>query len=228
MVKRPPNYCLVLIILVISTAITYWAHSRPPVSLAKANLDSLPVSIGKWHTDGPDGDPGKDVLSGWLVSRENFLMRDYVDDNGDRVSLMLVFKGHDRRSWHLSEMCFSGSGYNVTQTRTTIPYAGENASAVKLFAEDANTGSKVISVYWLAQGKHAEANFAKQQLTMALARLHPSNEGWAFIRVTSDVLESEEETMKQIRSFIRSASDPLLHALASDNINAEEPISRGN
>lgn len=221
MVKRAPNYCLVLIILVVSTVITYWAHSRPPVPLANADLSSMPMTISKWHADGPDGDPGKEVLGGWLVSRESFLMRDYVDDYGNQMSLMLVFKGHDRRGWHLSEMCFSGSGYNVTQTRTNIPYAGKNAPAVKLVAEDTNTGSKVISVYWLAQGKHTEANFAKQQLSMALARLHPSNEGWAFIRVTSNVFGSEEETMKQIRSFIKSASDPLLRAVTADTTKAQ-------
>ncbi|MEN6355768.1 MAG: exosortase C-terminal domain/associated protein EpsI [Armatimonadota bacterium] len=213
MAKRTPNYCLVLILLVISTGITYWARSKPPVLPVSADLASVPRHIGVWRADGPDVEPTKDALEGWLVVKKDFLIRDYVDDYGNQINLLMVYKGQDRRGWHMSEMCFSGSGYNVTQTRILVPYAGHKSPAVKLVAVDTNTRSKVISVYWMAQGRHAESSFAKQQFSMALARMHPSKEGWSFIRVTSGVYGSEEETMTYIRNFIRSASDPMIRAM---------------
>ncbi|MCE5324482.1 EpsI family protein [bacterium] len=213
MAKRSPNYCLVFILLIISTGITYWAHSKPFVPASSADLASMPRHIGAWRADGLDIEQTKNVLGGWMVSKENFLVRNYIDDNGNQINLMMIYKGHDRRGWHMSEMCFSGSGYNVTQTRMLIPYAGHKSPAVKLVAVDTNTGSKMISVYWMAQGRHTESSFAKQQLSMALARLHPSRDGWAFIRVTSGVYDSESETMTQIMDFIQSASDPMIRAM---------------
>lgn len=213
MAKRTPNYCLVFVLLIISTAITYWARSVPSVPLDAAELATMPRHIGDWHADGPDIEQTKEVLGGWMVSKENFLVRNYIDEYGNQINLMMIYKGHDRRGWHMSEMCFSGSGYNVTQSRIFIPYAGQKSPAVKLVAVDTNTGSKVVSIYWMAQGKHTESSFAKQQLSMALARLHPSKEGWAFIRVTSNAYGSESETTEYMLNFIKSASGLMIHTV---------------
>ncbi len=215
MAQRTPNYTLVFVLLLASVAITLWAHTRPPVVISTADLGSLPAQIGNWQKSAPDGVLGKDVLDGWGVTAQNFLMREYADPDGNVVSLMLIYKGLDRRDWHLSEMCFSGSGYNVHQSTTTVPYAGTKAGAVKLVAEDFRLGVKVISVYWFAQGARAESDFVKTQASLALSRINPPKDGWAFIRVSSDVTSSEEDTMRQIRDFVKSASDPLLECLTS-------------
>lgn len=214
MAKRSPNYVLVLLMLVVATGITYWARTRPLIVLAGADPASLPSHIGQWAREGKDWKPDKEVLDGWLIRPDNFLSRDYIGLDGTRATLMVVYKGADRRGWHLSEMCFSGSGFNVTQSVTIVPYAGHDASAVKLVAED-SSGTKQISVYLFAQGQRTESNFAKQQMAMALSRLRPSKDGWAFVRVTSQVVTSEEDTMKHIREFFGVVSIPLVKALTT-------------
>ncbi len=211
--KRTPNYILVLVLLLASTCITYWARSRPALAAANARLQALPTKVGAWSREGKDWKPEKNVLEGWLVNPDSFLSRTYVDKDGTRMALMLVYKGRDRRGWHVSEMCFSGSGYNVDQSITAVPYAGRNVNAVKLVAEDQNLGEKQMAIYWFAQGRKTESSFLRQQVDMALTRLRPSKYGWAFIRVTSPVVSSEEKTLGQIRSFIRTMSDPLLCVL---------------
>jgi EpsI family protein len=183
--------------------------------VSTANLVSLPSDIGSWSKSAPDSLIEKDVLDGWGVTSQNFLMREYTNPDGDHVSLMLIYKGLDRRGWHLSEMCFSGSGYNVDQSTSTVPYAGADASAVKLVAEDIQQGTTVVSVYWFAQGSRTESDFVKMQTSMALARLNPPKDGWAFIRVTSNVTSSADDSMRQIRDFVKSASDPLIKSLTS-------------
>jgi hypothetical protein len=215
MAKRSPNYIAVLLMLVVATGVTYWARTRPPIVPIGADLALLPVHIGEWSREGNDLDPGKDVLGGWIVDAKDFLTRTYVAPDGSSMSLMVVYKGADRRGWHLSEMCFSGSGYNVTQSVTTVPYAGHNASAVKLVAVNPTEGTKDISIYLFAQDRRTESNFAKQQMSMALSRLRPSKYGWAFVRVTSSVTTSEEDTMRGIREFFRAASGPLVKALTT-------------
>lgn len=215
MAKRTPNYILVVLMLMGSIAVTYWAHARPYIAPLGADLRSLPVRIGDWSRSGDDWTPDEETLNGWIVEPKDFLSRTYVTDDGASVNLMVVYKGFDRRGWHLSEMCFSGSGYNVAQTRTRVFYGGRDVSAVKLVAENPNDNSEEIAVYLLARGRETESNFARQQVSMALTRLRPSRYGWAFIRVTTPVTGSRTEALRQIRRFFKDASSPLERALTT-------------
>jgi len=213
MANRSPNYALILIMLLASTVVTYWAEARSPVALTCADLSTLPATLGHWIRLGEDSRRAQDVLKAWNVTEENFLIRNYVNAEGNKVELMVVYKGLDRRGWHLSEVCFSGSGSNVRQSVTHVPYAGRTASAVKLVAEDANTGLKVVSVYLFACGKNTEASFTRQQGSMLLSRIHPPTDGWAFVRVTAEVVTSEDDALASIRDFFRVASGPLVKAM---------------
>ena len=215
MAKRSPNYILVVLMLLVSTGITYWARTRPTIIPTGADLASLPTHIGEWSRDGNDWTPGKDVLGGWIVDAKDFLTRTYTNRDGSSISLMVVYKGGDRRGWHVSEACFMGAGYNVEQSITNVQYAGRNASAVKLIAANPTEGTKDISVYLFARGRQTESNFAKQQMAMALMRLKPSKYGWAFVRVTSSVTTSEEDAMRNVREFFQAASGPLVKALTT-------------
>lgn len=214
MAKRP-NYAAVVLILLASIAITCWAHTRGAISQADSNLASLPKHLGSWTSDDRPIEFDKQSLEGWNVKTEDSLKRVYIDDYGTPAELMVIYKGHDRRSWHVSEMCFSGSGFNVKQSTIKIPYAGRDISAVKLFVEEPNTGLQSVSVYLFAQGAHTEYNFTVQQLKMVLNRLHPSREGWAYIRVTSPVLISEKDTEDKIRRFFAAASEDIVRSFTA-------------
>lgn len=218
MAKRTPNYVLVLLMFIVSGFFTYWANARPAIALTKASIKSIPSQIKGWVQDGDDIDPGKDVLAGWSVTSDNFLIRNYVNSDGNRMSLMLVYKGRERRNWHLSEMCFSGSGYNVKMSYAGVPYVEQTVNAVKLEAENNETATKDIAVYFFVSGKQAEGSFLKQQLLMATNRLHPSKYGWAFVRVTSPVITSKKETMKAIRQFLKDSSDEIAYSLTSGTV----------
>jgi EpsI family protein len=213
MAKRSPNYVVILVLLLAATTITYWARLRPPIVIAGAHLNSLPTVLGRWSRQGQDGEVEKDILAGWGVSPDNFLIRTYANPRGDSVELLVVYKGLDRRGWHLSEMCFTGSGFNVTQGLAHVPYAGHTVSAVELVAVDSQTSARKVAVYLFACGKHTESSFLKQQASMALSRLRPPKYGWAYVRVTTPALGSEEDAMSSIRDFLKVASGPLVKAL---------------
>ncbi len=214
MAKRP-NYAAVVLILLVSIAITCWAHTRETIASAGSSLASLPKQIGDWSGDGRPLHFDKISLEGWNIKAKDSLKRVYVDSYGTPIELMVIYKGHDRRSWHVSEMCFSGSGYNVKQSTIKIPYGGRNIDAVKLFVEEPNTGSQSISVYFFAQGANSEHNFTLQQLKMALNRLHPSRDGWAYIRATSPVRISEKDTEDKIRQFFAVSSEKIIRSLTA-------------
>ena len=213
MAKRSPNYILILVLLLIAGIITYWAQFRSPVALTRADVHALPVELGNWTKHGSDGEVNSGVLKGWNVNKDNFLFRTYTNLSGGSVELMVVYKGLDRREWHLSEVCYGGSGSNVKQSIGKVPWASKSVKVVKLVAENENEGTKVISVYFFANGKHTESDFTKQQGSMLLSRLSPPEHGWAFVRVTSPVVTSEEDAQNDICEFLKSASDPLVRVL---------------
>ncbi|MGC8862915.1 MAG: exosortase C-terminal domain/associated protein EpsI [Armatimonadota bacterium] len=225
--KRTPDYKAVILMFLAATVVTYWARTRPPIAPTRANLSSLPARLGEWTSAGRNSPPDKQVLEGWFVGPEDFLSRTYIGPEGDAIGLMVVYKGLDRRGWHLSEMCFSGSGYNIRQSTTRLPYAGRTISAVKLDAVDPLTDAREIVVYFFAQGEHAESSFLKQQISMALSRLRTPRHGWAFVRLTSPVTYSEAQTMKQIRRFLSVASVPLVRALtgAAPQVRIDPPTA---
>lgn len=172
MPKRTPNYVLVFLMLAFAAAVTYWARSRPSQVEVDAHLGGIPAAFGKWAQVGKDVAPGQEVLDAWAVHKGEFLSRTYTDDLGNRLQLMVVYKGKGRRDWHLPELCFRGSGYEiVSETTTTVPYAGRNVKAVKLIGQ--GESARQIIVYWFAAGPKAESNFSRLQLSMALSRIRP-------------------------------------------------------
>ncbi len=215
MAERRPNYVAVALMLLLTIVITYWAQTRPPIVLVRSNLASLPASIGTWRTEDSSVGLDKDSLEAWGVSRDEAIKRVYIDEDGTPLELLVIYKGQNRRGWHVSEMCFGGSGYNVKQETTRISYAGADHSAVKLVVQDPNNGLTSLSVYFFAEGPDTESNFAVQQLKMAANRLRPSEYGWAYVRATSPVIVSEQVTEDKIRSFFATVSDSLFAALTT-------------
>lgn len=215
MPERSPRYSLVILMLVVALCLTYWARLRPAVALHGADLTLMPTRLGSWTQVGADLKPDEETLSGWSIQPRDFLMRTYASPDGASIELLTIYKGLDRRGWHMSEMCFTGSGLNVKQSNITVQYAGKDIPAVKLLAEDHRFDTSMVTVYLLVQGTHGETNYLKQQLVMALSRLSQPKEGWAYVRVTCPVSTSEEDAMQHIRDFLKHASVSLVTALAT-------------
>ncbi len=215
---RKPNYIIIIAILAASTIVTYWAYSRPTVEVVGATVNDIPEEIGGWHEYETDYVTGQDVLDAWNANEDTFLNRWYINDNGEFINLIVVFKGTDRRGWHLSEMCYSGGGYTVEQSTTEIPYAGKEATAVRLYAEEHHSGNRDLVLYWFASGTHTEHDFFRQQTTMMLGKINPRRYGWAFIRVSSPVVTTQEHTMDILREFMQEAQGPILSALTSGEL----------
>jgi EpsI family protein len=142
------------------------------------------------------------------------LHRGYIGGT-DRSSLglLVVYRRYGRRDFaHRPEACYPAAGWEITGKRSTrVPYAGKNVDAVEVAARRGDV--REVVVYWFASGRRTEANYIRQQVTMALDRLRPHKYGWAFIRVNSRVTVSEEATLSDIRRFLRTASGPLFTAL---------------
>lgn len=212
MVKRAQGYLIVSIMFIIAACGTYWARSRPTNIIIDADVNAIPKTVGVWSRFGEDMRPSQEVLDAWAVSRNDFLQRRYVNPLGESLDLLVVYKGEGRRDWHLPEMCFRGSGYElVSETRTTVPFGGREIPAVKLIGQ--SDKNRQIILYWFVAGNETEVSFSRLQLSMALSRLKPRKYGWTFIRVNGDVKTTDDDALMCARGFLRSASNPIVKAL---------------
>ncbi|MFQ3549465.1 MAG: exosortase C-terminal domain/associated protein EpsI [Armatimonadota bacterium] len=204
------KYFLLNILFLITAVISYWISSRPIKVLHIADMHSLDKQIGNWQ--GKDVDLPIEISD--ALNADELLSRQYDDWNlSSNIYLLVVYRNYGRRDFaHRPEMCYPAAGWEIlSRSYERVPFAGKDVQAVKVVAQ--KDGQRDVILYWFASGHRTEANFIKQQVWMALDRLKTQKFGWAFIRLNSPVYFSEEETLEQMKDFMRLAGEPMIKSL---------------
>jgi len=210
MVKRTPNYLLVAVLTIGIACLSLYVAMKSPGARSDARLDSLPMKIGVW--EGEDVELTDAVKQ--ALKADRVLCRQYTNSQtGESLGLLIVYRKYGRRDFvHRPELCYPAAGWEIVQKAyTTVPYAGHNVQARLVIAE--KDSAREAITYWFGSGDRSEANFAKQQLRMALDRLQDQRYGWAFIRVNVPEFYGDEAALDLTRSFLKQADKPLMKAL---------------
>jgi len=210
MANRAPNYILVTVLTLVTAAGGYWITRRSPHVSFSARLESIPLNISGWQ--GRDMEISKDIRKS--LGADRLLSREYVNSKtGQGLGLLIVYRKYGRREFaHRPEMCYPAAGWEIVKkTYSSVPYAGTPVRARVVAAE--REGNRELIAYWFASGERTEANFAKQQLWMALDRLQDQRYGWAFIRINVPALYGDEDALDLARAFLKDAGKPLRVAL---------------
>ena len=213
MAKRTPNYVLVFVMFAVAGALTHGIRNLPAKALFSADLGSVPHHIGAWT--GEDGEISEEVKKG--IEADSTLSRLYTRPGSDYyMGALVVYRRYGRRGFvHRPEMCYPAAGWEIlSKGTTTVPYAGRETQAVVIVAE--REYEKEVVVYWFASGDRLESNYVRQQLRMALDRLTPRKYGWAFVRINAPVVSTEEETLDEIRAFLKQFTKPLDRVLTGE------------
>ena len=213
MAEQKPKYIIIFLMLAVVAGLTWWVRSKPAEAKFSADFTSFPKVIGSLK--GVDQPLSKQTLAD--INADSCLCRLYSDPGSDKsAQLLVVYRKYGRRGFvHRPEMCYPASGYElVTTGYTTVPYNGRNVRAVKLTA--VNGADKQLVIYWYASGERTQANFVWQQVAMALDRLQPSRYGWAFIRLSVSMPNSEQEAVERARKFLVDARRPLAACLTEN------------
>lgn len=210
MVKRAPNYALVLVLILVTALVAYRLREKPMPVLLNSQLASFPLSLPNWV--GQDVGIPAEVRS--LLNADDVLSRNYASaETGEAAGLLVVYRKYGRRDFiHRPELCYPSQGWKIVESgRTRMPYNGNEVQATKVVAE--KDGAREIIVYWFASGSRTESNYLKQQYLMALDRFQTQKYGWAFVRINCAVMYSDAETIKTMRDLAASASQPLVSIL---------------
>ena len=190
-----------------------------------ADVTTLPTVLGTWQMVASEQtDPAHLALSTsdlGALSLDSYTEREYQDTrSGDIVTLLLEYRTAGRGAFnHRPEACYPASGFVLTNRRSVpISYAGRDQSAVAMTADYSGSLGKSHQalLYWFARGPHAESSFWRQQVEMALGRLHPQDNGWAFVRLVSEVPPgSEAAGLAAEQDFARQASPALIRTISA-------------
>lgn len=212
--ERAPKYWLVALVFAVGAAVTYWSVTRPAPDVFSADLESMPSSLGPWSGAKVGLDPEVEAL----LNADEAMFRQYRHAESEQtVALLAVYRKYGRREFaHRPEMCYPAAGFEIiSRGYSTMPFAGRTIPVYKVVAQKGT--DREIIVYWFASGERTEASYVKQQVWMALDRLRAQKYGWAFIRLNSPVMYSDDDTLDAMREFMRKASGPLAQTLTTSH-----------
>jgi EpsI family protein len=215
-----------LTLLAVAALFAVWGLREGDRPAPHADVTTLPTTLGTWRmvaseqTD-PKGLAFDAAISGAL-DLDSYTQRVYQDTRtGRTLFLRLEYRTAGRGAFnHRPEACLPASGYVLSDRRTVaILYGGRSQSAVAITADfsGAEYKSHQTLLYWFATGAHTESSFWKQQVEMAFGRLHPVDNGWAFVELVAEVPPGDEPSgLAAEQDFARQAAPSLIRAIHAD------------
>ncbi len=213
-----------LLALALAAALALLGLRQGDKAAPHADVTRLPAQIGTWQMTASEAtDPKTWALSPSdraALSLDSYTQRAYRDSRtGREVYLLLEYRTLGRGAFnHRPEACYPASGFVLTG-RHDVPifYDGRRASALTVTADYAGSEGKShqVLLYWFATGRRTEASFWNQQVQMALGRLQPDTNGWAFVRLVCETPPGQEAAaLAAEQDFARQASPSLVAAIA--------------
>ncbi len=204
------RYVLIVSLIAASAVCSQILASKTPQVMFSPRLSTLPLQIDTWK--GRDLELTQEISK--ALNADTIINRQYNDtQTGMPIGLLAVYRKYGRRDFaHRPELCYPAAGWEIIKKDyTTVRYNGKDIQARLVIAQ--KDRYRDVILYWFASGDRTEANFAKQQLWMALDRVQPRKYGWAFIRINAPVIYSDEDTLSQARLFMECADKPFVSLL---------------
>ena len=199
-----------------------------------ADVTLLPTAFGSWVMTGSEKTDPKNLSLGDATAQalalDSYTQRTYMNRaTGRQIVLLLEYRRLGRGAFnHRPEACYPAAGYAMTgRTTTPIIYGGRPAEAVTIVADyQGHQGrSHQVLLYWFTTGRRVESNFLKQQVEMALGRLQPDKNGWAFVRLVCErrpgdnVATFNADALAAEKDFVRQASPAIIQTISTPTAN---------
>ena len=215
----------VLVLLLMACALAVLGIQQGARPAPHADMKVLPIHLGTWNMIASEQtDPEHLALtSGELgaLTLDSYTQRIYQDaKTGRYIQVLIEYRTAGRGAFnHRPEACYPAVGY-VLSNRRTVPviYDGRPASAVAMTAD--YSGSEGTShqslLYWFGSGNRCLSSFWKQQVEMAFGRLQPQNNGWAFVRLVSEIKPGDDAgALAAQQDFVRQTSPAVVATISA-------------
>jgi EpsI family protein len=206
-----------------TVAACLWA--LPPPSRSEAGIDmNLPDSVNGFR--GTDQEVSASELA--ILPRDTeFAKKLYRNERGDQISCQTVLAGGEKRSIHRPEVCLPAQGWSV-KTGEVIQINlgnGKNLDVMKLviakklsLVDGQPRDLTSLFLYWFvgkdATTPHHVVRLLRTNLDMLL---HNTNHRWAYVIVSTPVLEgiapqgkNAEQTLVMLEDFIARLAPDIM------------------
>jgi len=201
-------------LLLLAFVFLNFQSSGKAVPIAKS-LDEFPVRIGEWRLR--EAIPFDEKVLEILKPTE-YLFREYVGPEGQRVTLYIGYWGDQRTGAqiHSPKNCLPGSGWGVLDLKkVTIPLdgSGESLQANRYLLQKYDT--LLISYFWYQSRGKVRASEIEARLDMVMNSIFNNRTDGSIVQVTSYVrsksdLERSSESMVEYMKSVYFLLDDFL------------------
>lgn len=213
-----------LTLLLVAAILAVWGLRQGDRPAPHADVTTLPATFGPWQLTASEKTHEQLAFTGEIAKSldlDSYTQRVYRNaQTGREVYLLLEYRRAGRGAFnHRPEACYPAAGISLSDRKIVpIDYGGHTQSAVSYVGDF--TGSESAThhalLYWFGTGARTETNFWRQQVQMALGRLHPEENGWAFARLTCETAKGDEAgALAAEQDFVRLSSPALIRAIAA-------------
>jgi EpsI family protein len=222
---RPRRAAPALAVLALAALLCLLGLHAGNLAAPHADVTLLPTSFGAWVMTGSEKtDPthlALDANVAATLALDSYTNRNYFNPvTNQHVQMLVEYRRMGRGSFnHRPEECYPAAGYTLTgRTVTPITYGGRPAKALTCVADYNGTQGQdhQVLLYWFATGHRVVSNFFLQQVEMALGRLQPSQNGWAFVRVIDQCHPGQEAAaLSAEKDFVQQASPAIIQSITT-------------
>lgn len=196
------GYISIVALLSITCFLSLNLYFQQQTARDEVDIGVFPYTIGGWK--------GRDLevteREYRVLETRNLILREYVNPDGDRISIFIIYSETNRKVFHPPEVCIIGSGINIVDKRIEKikNYNGNFISANKLYTEGGNHRS--ISLYCYKAANLYTNNYYLQQAYFAFKQLFQRHVRGATIRVSMPIRADEETALATLKTFMKESA----------------------
>jgi len=195
--KNTIGYAVLILILLISGAISMQLFMRERTAHDALNINKFPKVIDGWvGTDLPITEKEYDILE-----TRNLISREYINSSGEKLYLFVIYSETNRSVFHPPEVCLMGSGVTMVDKKIEIEKADKCSFSTNKLSIEKN-GHKEIMFYSYKAGNIYTSNFYLQQAYLALQQIFGKQIPGATIRVSMATSKDEKSTVDTLKKFL--------------------------
>ena len=198
------NYLVVVIILFVANLFVFKIEQTKKKVHNSASLSSFPLQINTWR--GQDIELSERIYQ--ILETKDVIMRQYEDEQGDFVNLVVVYAEQNRGSFHPPEYCYVGGGAELVEKgKEDIELKDGGKINTNRMVMRSSKGGTIRSWHWFMANDKFTSNFYLQQLHLLKDIFKGKNAQGALVRVS---IRSENPSMEvKAKSFMQELAPVL-------------------
>lgn len=192
------SFTLIVIILLVTFAVTLMIRFYRPASAGAVNFDDFPLQLGDWQGD-------RDTVSATvleLLNPQDIFSATYVNRQGVKIHLLFDYFSSDASFGgpHSPRNCLPGSGWVITETVPNDLQLDNHRIEANRFELRLQERQQVMD-FWYVTGYGETANDYTFKLYMMLSALTFRPRDVAFVRFVTDRNPQSLEALQEFQKL---------------------------